>query len=50
MSDAKKTLELDPGYAKGYYKIGKVLKKQGDFEQASEMFYKAINMQPDPTT
>lgn len=50
MSDAKKTLELDPNFAKGYYKIGKVLKKQGDFEQATEMFYKAINMQPDPTT
>lgn len=44
MSDAKKTLELDPGYAKGYYKIGKVLKKQGDFDQAVEMFYKGLNL------
>jgi import receptor subunit TOM70 len=45
MSDARKTLELDSGFSKGYYKVGKVFKKLGDFDQAIEMFYKGLNIQ-----
>lgn len=48
MKDAQKCLELDPNFAKGYYKVGKVYKKLGQFDKAIEMFYKSLNLNQDP--
>ena len=48
IADARKSLDLDPKVSKGYYKLGKVYKKQGHFEKAVEEFHRGLNIQADP--
>ena len=48
LQDGFKSIEIDPAFAKGYYRVARVYKKQGKFDQAIEMFYKGLSSAQDP--
>ena len=47
MEALKKAVELNPGYAEAYYKIGLIFDARSEHDQAIEAYLKTISFSPD---
>ena len=43
----QKAINLDPNYAEAYYELGLIFKKEGEAEEASDLFQKAVSLKKD---